>query len=249
MGVSICSIRPNDAVAATAAAKYAVETLKAENIALLYCNNTFGTGGYEIVKAELEKMGIKPVTEQDHGEADLDYTAQLMAIQSANADTVIAWEIATPSGFISKQIKQLGLEVNLIGSPAWTISDVIKTAAGGHEGTMAVNDGIPWTDTHPDPDIAAKAVKYHERTGGYNNFGAAYYDAVYMVKLAAENAAADGIEEITTDVMAEYLHKIEGYVGVANTFSFNEKGEGVHSAAIVKVENDIPVYVATVEVD
>ncbi|MCE5234973.1 MAG: ABC transporter substrate-binding protein [Eubacteriales bacterium] len=241
-------IRPSDAISATAASKFVVEELKAKNIGILYCNNTFGKGGYEIAKAYLDSVGANVVCVKDHGQDDMEYTAQLLAMQEAGVDVLLCWEIATPSGFISKQIKQLGLDFTVVGSPAWTISDVIATAGGGHEGTYAINDGIPWNEQHPDAEIAAKAAKFFERANGYNNFAAAYYDAVYLVKQAAENAVAAGKTD-DPETLVEYLLKIEDYVGCANTFSFDAKGEGVHSATIVQVQDSKPVFIKTIDVE
>jgi branched-chain amino acid transport system substrate-binding protein len=235
-------VRPSDAIAASASPLFAVKDLKAKTIGVLHSNEAFGTGGAEIVVKTLkEKFDITPAATLSHNKDDKEFTAQLMTFKSKNVDTILTWDLATPSGFIAKQIKQLGLKVNVVGSPAWIIPDVLELAGAAANGTYAVNDGIPWDDRHPDKKIAEAAQKYAKLAKGYSNFGGAYYDAVYLLAHAMKTA-----HSIDREKIRQTLLTIKGFPGVANEYTFDKFGEGVQTAAIVKVNGGRPEFVQKV---
>jgi branched-chain amino acid transport system substrate-binding protein len=235
-------VRPSDAISAAASPLFAVKDLKAKTIGVLHSNEAFGTGGAEIVVKTLkEKFEITPAATLSHNKDDKEFTAQLMTFKSKNVDTILTWDLATPSGFIAKQIRQLGLKVNVVGSPAWIIPDVLELAGSAANGTYAVNDGIPWDDRHPDKKIAASAQKYKKIAKGYSNFGGAYYDAVYLLANAMKTAHSTDRDKIRQALLAT-----KGFAGVANEYSFNKAGEGVSTAAIVKVKDGRPDFVVKV---
>jgi len=237
----IFRILPNDAVAGISAAKFAIEDLKAKKIGVIHSAEAFGTGGAEIIQKTCKELGIEPVAILSHNVEDKDFTAQLMTMKQKGVDTIIVWDLATPSGMICKQIKQLGIKANVVGSAAWVIPDVLKLAGDSAEGTYSIMDGVPVDDKHPDAKVAEFANRFKQRTGAFNNYGAAYYDAVMVWAEAVKKAGSTDRAKVR-----DALKSIKDMKLNAATYSFDAVGEGVHQSAAVKIEGGSPKLIKMV---
>lgn len=238
--------RPDDTIVASVMAAFAVDNLKAKKIAIFHNNDSFGSGGATALKNYLlKKYKITPVAVEGHNTGDKDFSAQLMIFRKNKYDTILSYSFPIESGLLTRQMVQMGLKVNrLIGSPAMASADTLQLTSGASEGVYAVADCIPVTDKHPDKKVAAWAKRYHAKQGVYSDYGAAYYDSVQMFAEAIKKAGSSEREAIR-----EALHSIKGFKGMAQTYTIDEIGEAVHSAAVVQVKKGVPVPIKVITID
>lgn len=237
--------RPDDSIVARVMATYAVQDLKAKKIAIFHNNDSFGTGGAKVLESFLKsKFGITPVAISGHNTGDKDFSAQLMTFRMKGVDTILSYSFPIESGLLTRQMRQMGMKVNLVGSPAMASADTLQLTGKASEGVYAVADCVPVTDKHPDKKAAAWAKQYHAKAGVYSDYGAAYYDTVQLIAEAIRRAKSADREKVRAA-----LHTLKNFDGYAQTFTVDENGDAVHSATVVQIKNGVPVPVKTVRID
>lgn len=237
--------RPDDSIVVRAMATFAVEELHAKNIAIFHNTDSFGSGGAKILQEYLKsKYNITPVAVAGHNTGDRDFSAQLMTFRRKGVDTILSYSFPMESGLLTRQIKQMGLKLKLVGSPAMASADTLQLTGSASEGVYAVADTIPVTDKHPNPKTAAWAKRYYVKAGGvYSDYGAAYYDTVMLIAEAVKKAKSTDCEKIRAA-----LHNIKNFEGYAQTFTIDQNGDGVHSATVVIIKNGKPEPVKKINI-
>jgi branched-chain amino acid transport system substrate-binding protein len=167
-----------------------------------------------------------------------------MTFRRKGVDTILSYSFPMESGLLTRQIKQMGLKLKLVGSPAMASADTLQLTGSASEGVYAVADTIPVTDKHPNPKTAAWAKRYYVKAGGvYSDYGAAYYDTVMLIAEAVKKAKSTDCEKIRAA-----LHNIKNFEGYAQTFTIDQNGDGVHSATVVIIKNGKPEPVKKINI-
>ncbi len=167
-------------------ANYIRDEVKAKTIAVLYQNNDFGKGGRNAIIPELEKRGIKVVSDLSAETGQADFTADVIKVKGANADAVFVYLNEEESARFLIEAKKQGLNKPLIGETTLLgqkVIDLAKDAAEGVKGHVGLSADAP------SPAIQAYAKKFQERykyTTDHN--GIKGYIAPYMLKAAVEKA-------------------------------------------------------------
>ncbi|MGL5362613.1 MAG: ABC transporter substrate-binding protein, partial [Bosea sp. (in: a-proteobacteria)] len=167
-------------------ANYIRDEVKAKTIAVLYQNNDFGKGGRNAIIPELEKRGIKVVSDLSAETGQADFTADVIKVKAANADAVFVYLNEEESARFLIEAKKQGLNKPLIGETTLLgqkVIDLAKDAAEGVKGHVGLSADAP------SPAIQAYAKKFSERykyTTDHN--GIKGYIAPYMLKAAVEKA-------------------------------------------------------------
>jgi branched-chain amino acid transport system substrate-binding protein len=221
-------IRTSDSRVPGAAARFAATTLGAKRIGILRVNNEYGTGWRAAIEASLAELGMKPAIVESYEGADRDLTPQLLRIKEANVDALIV--AGDPPNHIVavQQIRQLGLATKVIMSNSGVLPTTLRLyqtgAADGFYGTV---DSLPARD----PAYKDWAERYRKAFSIDADYSAAeYYDGVMML--------ADAMTKVGTDAKAlvTAIRQTSGRVGVGNTYSYADKGDGGQTVAIVQIK-------------
>ena len=114
----------NDTLQGYLIADFVVRELKAKRIALLSQSDEYGQRGAESVLKRLKDThSMAPVAHEVFNVSDTDFTAQVLKVRDAKADTLIVYSYIAPSSIIVRQSKQLGVEAKIIGSNATSSRD------------------------------------------------------------------------------------------------------------------------------
>jgi branched-chain amino acid transport system substrate-binding protein len=139
----------------------------------------------------------------------------------------------------AKQLRQLGVNVQWVGSPT-TVTVTARNLAGeALYGTYAV------VDFNADANEAARAFtkKYTDRYGiGPDNFASWSYDALHILAMAINNANSTEPEAIRNAILA-----IKGYKGLEGTYEFDANGDGLHGYNVVKNDGGKIVFIKRVD--
>ncbi len=223
-------LRTNDEYMGKFAADFAVGELKIKKPGIIYANNDYGKGGYEVIKATLERAGVKPVGAESFNANDKDVTAQLLNLKKAGADLIIAWSVPTDSATIALQQKQLGLGIPFLGSPGWGTKEFFDLAKGAADGNYGLVDFVPGNDDRTTK--WAKAIADNFKGVPANFVVGANYDGTMMLLTAMEKVGSDPRK------VRETMLATKGYAGIIGPFTFDTVGNGLRQAYIFKIENN-----------
>jgi branched-chain amino acid transport system substrate-binding protein len=145
----------NEVAQAERIVDYSLKELKVKKPAMIYTSNDYGVGGMETVTAALKKAGVEPSATVRYNQGDQDFSAQLLRIRQAGADSLYVWSFAAEAGIIVRQAKELGLDVPMMGGGATTTP--LFPRGAGQAGVGFVAPWVfPYTETMSEvPAIAA----------------------------------------------------------------------------------------------
>ena len=133
--------RPNDSYSGRVIASYGVETLGKKNWAIVHSTDTFGVGGFNALAASLEKIGAKVALDQGYPNQNQDFTPVVLAIKSSGADIIGSYfTFDNDITIFARQVRQLGVTLPWVGSPAIVAANAIKLAGPALWGTYGVAD-------------------------------------------------------------------------------------------------------------
>lgn len=181
----------------------------------------FGAGGRAKMLEDAPKYGITVVADETYGPADTDMTVQLTKIKQANPDAVINWSIVPGQTIMMKNMKQLGMTMQLFQSHGFGNHNYLTAAGDAAEGVIfpagraLVADLLP--EGHPQKDVLEKLKKDYEAkfSDPLSCFAGYAYDALMLVVRAVE--AGDGSRQSIRDE----LENIKGFVGATGVFTFS----------------------------
>ena len=95
---------------------YAVGTLKAKKIAMLYQNDGWGKPAHEIAVKQLEKHGMKMVESQSFERFATDLTSQIYKLKQAEPDVVIVYALGQEAVQFFRGAEKLGWAPTVFGA-------------------------------------------------------------------------------------------------------------------------------------
>lgn len=180
--------RSSDRLNAAAAAEYFVETLGLQKIGMLYNNVDLGNGAKGVVENYLTGKGMALTAAEGHNPGDVDMTGQILKLKNSGVEGIIIWCFPAEAAIITRQIKELGVDVPIIGGATFTsiaFYDALDESIS--DGTYAVTDFVI-----TDPGCAEFVNKFKAKYNGDEpeNSSFEYYDAVYMLAAAITEAGS-----------------------------------------------------------
>ncbi|GJD49759.1 Leucine-, isoleucine-, valine-, threonine-, and alanine-binding protein [Methylobacterium crusticola] len=232
--------RPNDRYSARVIAEFGVKTLGRRKWALVHSSDAFGTSGMRNLAAALKEQGIEPLVVQAFPNNSQDFTAVALAVKQSGADvlgTYIPFE--TDQGIFARQLRQLGVSIDWVGSSTTASATALKLAGPALEGAYAASD------FHRDANRAAKAYaeKYEAAYKAAPDFFSAWaYDAVNVLSRAINTAGSLDPDRIRAAILA--TKDLEGAEG---TYTFDRNGDGLHGYNIVRNERGSVTFIKRVD--
>jgi branched-chain amino acid transport system substrate-binding protein len=232
--------RPNDLYSSKVIADFGAGTLKLRKWAIVHATDAFGNGGAKALTEELQKLGIMPVLDQGYTSNSQDFAPVVLAVKKSGAEVLGTYmTVPADQGIFAKQLRQLGVNIQWIGSPTTAAVTTRNLAGEALYGSYAV------ADFNADANDAARAYtkKYYERYGIYpDNFSSWAYDALNILALAMNNAKSTEPEAVRKAILA-----IKAYKGLEGTYDFDARGDGVHGYNVVKNEGGKLVFIKRVD--
>jgi len=201
--------------------KYAVDTLKAKNIAIIDDRTTYGQGvADQFAKGVKGGAGVRVVGREFTSATATDYTAILTSIKAKKPDLIFFGGMDSVAGPMLKQIKALGIPATFMGGDGMCTDALGRLAGAGlGEGKVfcAEAGGVKGAQEKVMEDFRAR---YKKKFNMDVQLYAPYvYDAVMVMATAMQNAkSADP---------AKYLPELKKirYEGVTGTIQFDDKGD------------------------
>jgi branched-chain amino acid transport system substrate-binding protein len=236
--------RTNDVKTGEIAAQFAVEDLDASEIAFLYPNNDFGTGGYNIISPAIEELGAAEVAAEVYNQGDRDLSAQLLSIQRSGADLLIPWTVPVDSALLVNQADEFGLEIPILGGPGYATEEYLDLVGEATAGNYALADAAIASEDVGGRDAAwgwVESFKQAHPDVPVSFVSSVAYDSASMLfDVLAGGTASDG-ESLRTA-----LRDHAGYEGVSGTFECDDENNCLHQADVIHWEGTTMELVDTI---
>lgn len=238
----VCFSDPNQG---TASAQYIAANKLATKVAVIYdSSDVYSSGIYETFAAEAAKQGIEIVSaEAFTADSNKDFSVQIQKAKSAGAELVFLPIYYTEASLILSQAKSAGYAPKFFGCDGLdgilTVENFDKSLA---EGVMLLT---PFVASAQD-DATKKFVDAYQKAYGEvpNQFAADAYDAMYIIKAAAEKGGVKA--DMSVSDICEAMKKAMTEITVAgltsSSMTWTANGEPNKEPKAMKIENG--VYVA-----
>lgn len=211
------------------AGQFLAEKYKDGNIAILHDKSAYGKGLADETKKTLNEAGAQEAMYEAYTAGEKDYTALVSKMKEANIDAVYVGGYHTEAGLILRQMREQGLDAQLVSGDALVTDEFWSITGPAGEGTLMTFS--------PDPrefEAAQEVVKKFQEQG-YNPEGYTLYTyaAMQVYKQAAEAAGTTEPEKV-----AEKLRSGMEFDTVLGKIKLDEKGDVVDAKYVWYVWKD-----------
>ena len=215
----------NDAQLGSVMGRYAAQTLKLKNIAVVDDRSAYGQGLADEFLKSAKANGINIVSRQFTTDKSTDFSAILTAIKAKQPDAIFFGGIDAVGGPMLRQMKQLGISAKFMGGDG-VCSEQMPVLAG--EGLIddvvlcSEPGGIEDAQKQVIEDFRAAFRKIY--TGNVQIYAPYAYDATWLMITAMQKAGSSD--------PAKYLPIMASskYQGVTGLIEFDAKGDVKNSA-------------------
>lgn len=200
----------------TIGARYAVEELGYKKHAIIYVNNDFGKGCYEVWRRNVEELGGEVVMVETILDGDRDFRAQLNKVVNSGADTLGIFTYYAEGALIVSQARTMGLDLPIMGTGTFYEQQFLDLAGSAAEGIIFN------TEFHEDRPgetvqnfVSLFREKYPNKDMG--SYHPTAFEAANLVIEAVRNVGANRV------AIREYLVGLEAFEGVLGTYHFGEE--------------------------
>ncbi|MFN4235907.1 MAG: branched-chain amino acid ABC transporter substrate-binding protein [Vogesella sp.] len=133
----------NDLQQGQALAKFAVEQLKAQRIAVIDDRTTYGQGLADDFAKSVEAAGGKVVKREYTTNSATDFMAILTSLKGQNPDLIFYGGMDAQAGPMVKQLRKLGIKAAFMGADGVNTPEFAKLGGKDAEGAYASSAGAP----------------------------------------------------------------------------------------------------------
>lgn len=209
-------------------------------VAVISVANAFGDSGKQQLKIQCGQARIKILAEEQFGDKDTDMTSQLTKIKAKKPQAVICWGTNPGPALVARNMKQLGMRMQLLmshGIANKTFISLAGDAANGvifPAGKLIVVDDIPNSDPQKKTLLAYRAAFKKKFKREPDTFGGHAYDAIQLVVKALGKVGPDKAK------IRSSIENTKNYVGISGVFNFTpteHNGLNKSAFALVTIQN------------
>lgn len=172
------------AQASPALADYTVDELGLKKLAVFYLNTDWGKTTYDLFAARAEELGAEIVTSEAYLAEEKDFRSALTSARDADPDSVVLISYQADGALIAQQLRQLGLEVPIVGSSSLQSPDFLELGGPAVEGVFIRGQFLP---TDPRPEVKSVVDRYVAKYNETPDFFAIHaYDTIRLLAQAIE---------------------------------------------------------------
>lgn len=221
-------------------AQYAYQNLNAKKVVLYYDNSSDYAKG---IAEEFQRVYPgEIVTVATFASGEKDFQSALTKFKDLDYDAIVMPGYYTETGIITKQARDMGIEVPILGPDGFN-----DDSFGDLAGVANTHDVYYVSGYSTKTALSDKATQfieaYKKKYGSEPNmFAALAYDSVYMIAEAAKGAK-------TSIDIADNLAKLSQFDGVTGTMTIDKDHNPIKTALMVKMENGAEASAEAVEIN
>jgi len=211
-----------------------------KNIAWLNVATSYGTSGHAEFERLVKDYDLNVLIEEEFEATVNDAKAMLTRVKKQNPDAIIVWGTVQETAVVVKNIRELGMNIPVLGSNGLGSMQFIELAGTAANGVYFPAGKLPVIDQIPDSDVQKQVIasykKEFEDEFGYaaSTFGGHAYDAFMLLVDALKEAGTD------PEKIKAHLEQTKDFVGISGVFNMTEKdhnGLGVDSLIMIEIAN------------
>ena len=215
--------------------------VKAKRFAFLVLNDDWGRSMVASYPKAIEKAGGQIVATEFFQQSDLQFLSQITKVKAANPDAIVLAANTQQAAALSKQIRELGVTVPLIGEGSWTSDSYLKLAGPASDGVYGLVEYV-YTIKNPINDAFVKEFQAKLKENP-TKFAGAAHNAIHIMVDAIKRAGAADPEKIR-----EALEKTD-YNGLVGNIKFDGKHQAYgQTVYLAHVKGGVPQVVETAKI-
>jgi branched-chain amino acid transport system substrate-binding protein len=224
---------PTDDDAARQLARFAIDSVKARRVAILYRNDLFGRGFSHTITPELTRNGATVVERDPYLATVTEYQAYALRMASRKVDVVVVAGGGADAADMIRALKRTGASPTVLGTD--DVANVSANAAGG--AAPGEFQGVRFTafydaERAKRPDELAFVRTYRERYKQTPNHQAALsYDAAMVIGLAMHAVGPN--RRAMRDWIANLGHGAPGFEGLTGDIRFAGGGDAIGKQVLI----------------
>ena len=220
---------------------FALNNLKLTKVAILKdMRSDYSMGLSQAFVDHFTRAGGQILVEQSYSGGDMDFKSQLTAVRALKPEAIFVPGYYSEVGLIARQMRELGIEVPLLGGDGWDSPKLTEIGQQAIEGSYFSNH-------YSAQDQSERVQKFlSEYKASYGTqpdaLAAMGYDAAGVLFDALSRVSDFNSQEIRDQIAST-----KGFPGVTGTITIDENRNAQKPAVVLKVENGQFVYQTTVE--
>lgn len=167
---------------------------------------------------------------------DQDFSAQLTNIRGADCQILFTPQYYNEVPLIVDQAKDLGIDMPIVGSDSWGDPQLLELCGDGCNGYYFSTHYVASGATGATKDFIDKFEARHGEIP--SDVGALTWDSMRIVEQALMNCGQiTGDLEADRQCIRDGMAEIEDFDGITGNMTFDEQGDPIKCAVIVKIEN------------
>lgn len=167
---------------------------------------------------------------------DQDFSAQLTNIRGADCQILFTPQYYNEVPLIVDQAKDLGIDMPIVGSDSWGDPQLLELCGDGCNGYFFSTHYVASGATGATKDFIDKFEARHGEIP--SDVGALTWDSMRIVEQALMNCGQiTGDLEADRQCIRDGMAEIENFDGITGNMTFDEQGDPIKCAVIVKIEN------------
>ncbi|MFF2654401.1 branched-chain amino acid ABC transporter substrate-binding protein [Streptomyces sp. NPDC058045] len=223
-----------DAVQGPFAAQYLFDKAKKKKVFMIDDKKTYGAGLAGTFRTEFTKLGGKVVGTEHVNPDTKDFSAVVTKVKNSGADVVYYGGEYPVSGPLSKQIKQAGAKIPLVGGDGMYSADYIKLSGKEGKGDYSTSVGQPVESLPSAKEFVAnyKKAGYKEAFEAYGGYS---YDSAWSIIEAVKKVVDDNDGKLPDDARAQVIKAMSkvSFDGVTGKVSFDQYGDATNKTLTV----------------
>lgn len=210
----------NDGQLGGALGRYAANTLKVKNVAIIDDRTAYGQGVADEFAKSAKAAGITIIGRQYTNDKATDFNAILTAIKGKNPELIFFGGMDAVAGPMLRQMKQLGIQAKYMGGDGICTEQLPSLAGDGMADSQVVCAEAGGVEDSQKKGLDEFRAAYAKKFGTEVKLYAPYvYDAVMVMANAMQKA--DSIEP------AKYLPELAKthYQGITGLIEFDARGD------------------------
>lgn len=212
-----------------------INDLKYKKVGALGRSDEYGKTGVEDIKKELDKYGVKIVSEW-FNPGDTDFTGQITKLLNSGIEAMIAYGVDADQGPIVKQARLNGFEGLIFGPESLSVPSVKDVAGRDSDGAVFGSQYVIPTrpedafDKTHESYFKAFVAEFGRMPDSQTSMRC--YDAVKIFAEAIKRA-----KSLDGTAIRDQIANLYGFSGLAGTFDFRGgNGEGVRELRMFAIK-------------
>ncbi|MFN8470503.1 MAG: ABC transporter substrate-binding protein [Caldilineaceae bacterium] len=167
------------AQASPALADYTVTDLGLNKLAVFYLNTDWGKTTFDLFSQRAKELGAEIVAAEPYLAEEKDFRSALTQAREANPNGVVLISYQADGALLAQQLKQVGLDVPVVGASSLQSPDFLKLGGPAAEGVYIRGQFLP---DDPNPRVKTVVDKYKAKYNETPDFFAVHaYDTINLI--------------------------------------------------------------------